>query len=65
MADRRATYVVKHTRAAFEGDAGLEALEHAGTRGVASIRVSTDRSSFVDIPARDYRWKPSVMIGRG
>ena len=65
MADRRATYVVKHTRAAFEGDAGLEALEHAGTRGVASIRVSSDRSSFVDIPSRDYRWKPSVMIGRG
>lgn len=65
MADRRATYVVKHTRGSFGGDAGLEALEHAGTRGVASIRVSSDTSSLVDVPARDYRWKPSVMIGRG
>lgn len=63
---RRSVYEVKHTRAALESESGLEALDHKGTTGVATVRIGPPNGGgFSAMPARDYRWKPSVMLGRG
>ena len=63
---RRSVYEVKHTRAALESESGLEALDHKGTTGVATVRIGPPNGGgFSTMPARDYRWKPSVMLGRG
>jgi len=65
-ASPRPVYEVKHTRASLESESGLEALDHKGTIGVATVRIGPPSAGgFSTMPARDYRWKPSVMLGRG
>ncbi len=55
-------YEVVHTRATLNNDAGLRGMDRERTRAIATVRVGDE---FATMPARDFRWKPNVLLGRG
>ena len=56
------SYEVVHTRATLNNDAGLRGIDRERTRAIATVRVGDE---FATMPARDFRWKPNVLLGRG
>lgn len=62
VASEEPMYEVVHTRAMLNNDAGLRGMDRERTRAIATVRVGDE---FATMPARDFRWKPNVLLGRG